>query len=51
MWWHNGGTGGSRAFMAFIPATGEAVAAVTNSKRPPDGAATRAWLGPRERVR
>lgn len=50
MWWHNGGTGGSRSFTAFIPATGEAVAAVTNSRRPPDGVARRAWSGPRERI-
>ena len=43
MWWHNGGTGGSRAFTGFILETGEAVAAVTNSPRSPDAAAKRAW--------
>jgi D-alanyl-D-alanine-carboxypeptidase/D-alanyl-D-alanine-endopeptidase len=50
MWWHNGGTGGSRSFTAFIPATGEAVAAVTNSQRPPDATAKRAWSEPRGRA-
>lgn len=42
MWWHNGGTHGSRSFTGFVPETGVAVAAVTNSPRSPDGAATRA---------
>jgi CubicO group peptidase (beta-lactamase class C family) len=42
MWWHNGGTHGSRAFTGFVPATGVAVAAVTNSPRSPDRAATQA---------
>lgn len=42
MWWHNGGTHGSRAFTGLIQQTGEAVAAVTNSPKPPDRAATQA---------
>jgi D-alanyl-D-alanine-carboxypeptidase/D-alanyl-D-alanine-endopeptidase len=42
MWWHNGGTHGSRSFTGFVPETGVAVAAVTNSPKPPDGAAARA---------
>jgi serine-type D-Ala-D-Ala carboxypeptidase/endopeptidase len=42
MWWHNGGTHGSRSFTGFAPETGEAVAAVTNSPRSPDRAASRA---------
>jgi serine-type D-Ala-D-Ala carboxypeptidase/endopeptidase len=46
MWWHNGGTGGSRSFTGFIPETGEAVAAVTNCPRSPDAAAKRAWAEP-----
>ncbi len=43
MWWHNGGTNGSRSFTAFIPETGEAVAAVTNSPKPVENAAKAAW--------
>ena len=39
MWWHNGGTNGSRAFVAFRPQSGRAVAAVANSRRAPDRAA------------
>ncbi len=39
MWWHNGGTNGSRAFVAFRPESGRAVAAVANSRRSPDRAA------------
>jgi hypothetical protein len=39
MWWHNGGTHGSRAFTGFVPETGTAVAAVTNSAKSPDRAA------------
>jgi serine-type D-Ala-D-Ala carboxypeptidase/endopeptidase len=42
MWWHNGGTHGSRAFTGFVPETGTAVAAVTNSPRSPDRAAAQA---------
>jgi serine-type D-Ala-D-Ala carboxypeptidase/endopeptidase len=42
MWWHNGGTQGSRAFTGFVPEIGEAVAAVTNSPNAPDGAAAKA---------
>lgn len=41
MWWHNGGTHGTRAFVGFVPDRGDAVAAVTNSSRAPDGAAMR----------
>ena len=39
MWWHNGGTNGSRAFVALRPASGRAVAAVANSRQAPDRAA------------
>jgi D-alanyl-D-alanine-carboxypeptidase/D-alanyl-D-alanine-endopeptidase len=39
MWWHNGGTHGSRAFTGFDRETGTAVAAVTNSPKSPDRAA------------
>ena len=46
MWWHNGGTHGSRAFTGFVPKTGVAVAAVTNSPRSPDRAATKALAQP-----
>jgi CubicO group peptidase (beta-lactamase class C family) len=46
MWWHNGGTHGSRSFTGFVPATGVAVAAVTNSPRSPDRAATQALAQP-----
>ncbi len=43
MWWHNGATHGSRAFTAFIPETGQAVAAVTNGTRGVENAAKAAW--------
>ncbi len=43
MWWHNGGTHGCRAFTAFIPETGQAVAAVTNAPRGVENAAKAAW--------
>jgi serine-type D-Ala-D-Ala carboxypeptidase/endopeptidase len=36
MWWHNGGTNGSRAFVALRPESGRAVAAVANSRKAPD---------------
>ena len=39
MWWHNGGTNGSRAFIGIRPRSGRAVAAVANSRRAPDRAA------------
>jgi len=39
MWWHNGGTNGSRAFVALRPDSGRAVAAVANSRKAPDRAA------------
>jgi len=39
LWWHNGGTQGSRAFTGFDPDTGEAVAAVANSHKATDRAA------------
>lgn len=39
MWWHNGGTNGSRSFTAFIPEAGAAVAAVTNSPKEVEKAA------------
>ena len=43
MWWHNGGTLGSRSFTAFIPERGIAVAAVANIARGVEGAAKAAW--------
>jgi serine-type D-Ala-D-Ala carboxypeptidase/endopeptidase len=43
MWWHNGGTHGSRSFTAFIPESGEAVAAATNTSRGVENVAKRAW--------
>jgi serine-type D-Ala-D-Ala carboxypeptidase/endopeptidase len=42
MWWHNGGTHGSRVFTGFRQGTGEAVAAVTNSPKPTDKGAWQA---------
>ena len=42
MWWHNGGTHGSRAFTGLVLETGVAVAAVTNSPKSPDRVAARA---------
>jgi hypothetical protein len=42
MWWHNGGTHGSRAFTGFVAETGVAVAAVANGTRSPDRAAAQA---------
>jgi len=38
MWWHNGGTHGTRAFTGFVPEHRTAVAAVANSARAPDAA-------------
>jgi hypothetical protein len=46
MWWHNGGTHGSRAFTGFVAETGRAVAAVANSSKSPDGAAAKALAQP-----
>jgi hypothetical protein len=46
MWWHNGGTHGSRAFTGFDRETGTAVAAVTNSPKSPDRAAVQALAHP-----
>ena len=43
MWWHSGGTNGSRAFTGFVSERGEAVAAATNSPKSPDRAATEVW--------
>ena len=43
MWWHNGGTLGSRSFTAFIPEQGIAVAAVANAARGVETAAKAAW--------
>ena len=45
MWWHNGGTGGSRAFTGFVPEGGVAVAAVANAAKSPDRVAVRALTG------
>ena len=35
--WHNGGTGGFRSFVGFVPETGAAVAVLSNGLRPVDG--------------
>lgn len=43
MWWHNGGTHGCRSFTAFIPESGQAVAAVTSSPKAVENAAKAAW--------
>lgn len=39
MWWHNGGTGGSRAFLGFGPDRRHAVACAANAARSVDRAA------------
>ena len=44
MWWHNGGTHGSRAFTGFVVERRIAVAAVTNCSKAPDAAAREAAL-------
>ena len=44
LWWHNGGTNGSRAFTGFSPERRVAVAVATNSTKPPDAAAREAAL-------
>jgi CubicO group peptidase (beta-lactamase class C family) len=45
MWWHNGGTGGSRAFTGFLAERGVAVAAVANAAKSPDRVAVRVLAG------
>jgi CubicO group peptidase (beta-lactamase class C family) len=50
MWWHNGGTHGSRAFVGLVPETGRAVAAATNSPKPPDRYAGKALSPARSRA-
>ena len=45
IWWHNGGTHGSRAFTAFAPGTQTAVAAATNCSRFLDATGRRALSG------
>jgi D-alanyl-D-alanine-carboxypeptidase/D-alanyl-D-alanine-endopeptidase len=45
MWWHNGGTGGSRAFTGFLAEGGVAVAVVTNATKSPDRVAVRVLAG------
>ena len=45
MWWHNGGTGGSRAFTGFLAEGSVAVAAVTNATKSPDRVAVRVLAG------
>jgi CubicO group peptidase (beta-lactamase class C family) len=45
LWWHNGGTHGSRSFTGFVPATSAAVAVLTNSPKAPDGLARRLLAG------
>jgi serine-type D-Ala-D-Ala carboxypeptidase/endopeptidase len=42
MWWHDGGTHGTRAFTGFVAETGTAVAAAANSAKAPDRAAIEA---------
>lgn len=44
MWWHNGGTHGSRSFTGFIPEQRIAVAAASNRAKSVDGAARQAAL-------
>ena len=34
--WHNGGTGGFRAFVGFVPATGVGAVALANDQRSVD---------------
>jgi hypothetical protein len=46
MWWHNGGTHGSRSFTGFVPETGVAVGAVVNAARAPDRIAAQALAQP-----
>ena len=46
MWWHNGGTHGSRAFTGFVPESRTAVAAATNSPASPDRVAAKALAQP-----
>jgi D-alanyl-D-alanine-carboxypeptidase/D-alanyl-D-alanine-endopeptidase len=46
MWWHNGGTHGSRAFAGFVVESGRAVAAVTSSPKPPDRTAAKVLVQP-----
>jgi serine-type D-Ala-D-Ala carboxypeptidase/endopeptidase len=46
MWWHNGATHGSRAFVGFVSETGRAVAAVANTSKAPDGTAAKALARP-----
>ena len=38
MLWHNGGTGGYRAFVGFVPAAGVGVVALANDQRSVDRA-------------
>ena len=45
VWWHNGGTHGSRSYTGFVPATGAAVAVLTNAPRAPDALARRLLAG------
>jgi serine-type D-Ala-D-Ala carboxypeptidase/endopeptidase len=47
MWWHNGGTHGSRSFTGFMPEHREAIAAVANSARSVDGVARPSRARPR----
>lgn len=36
IWWHNGGTGGHRSYVAFAPATGSGVVLLANGEGAPD---------------
>jgi len=42
MWWHNGGTGGFRSFVAFSPELGRASVVLVNDRRDPDRAGVNA---------
>jgi CubicO group peptidase (beta-lactamase class C family) len=35
--WHNGGSGGSRSYVAFLPTSGVGVVVLSNSSDPVDG--------------
>jgi D-alanyl-D-alanine-carboxypeptidase/D-alanyl-D-alanine-endopeptidase len=44
MWWHSGGTHGSRSFVALVPETGAAAVALTNSPKSVDRAGQTALI-------
>jgi D-alanyl-D-alanine-carboxypeptidase/D-alanyl-D-alanine-endopeptidase len=45
MFWHNGGTGGFRSFVGFLPDHGVAAVVLVNDQRSPDRAAIRLLVG------